>query len=309
MLTCRWRTLFDLVKQANSAPEDQPRVEAVIKVYIGLAEIAWVATDALAELAGALLHPIPNVSPQECFEASSADGGKIRQLAANALYALTDDEELKAANWTSPPGELNPLSEAFRARLCARPAISIHHSTPGFTIPKPQFIERNILEVIKGEPSTRARVVRISQTIVVKYGYGTSMAEADTMKFVAGNSSVLIPKLFAAYTYGPFLRSYGGKYDTYIVMEYVHGQRLDKVWDTSDDNTKDHICSLLRSQIKELRNIPISPSSPIGSVGGGPLSVQWLAESRGVCHLPHEVFTLNDYKGPLNSSKASITLF
>jgi hypothetical protein len=223
---------------------------------------------------------------------------------------LTNDEELKAANWTSPPGELKPLSAAFRIRLCARPAISIYHSTPGFTIPKPQFIERNVLEVIKGEPSTRARVVRISQTIAVKYGYGTSIVEADTMKFVAEHSSVRIPKLFAAYTYGPFLRSYGGKYDTYIVMEYVDGQRLDKVWDTSDDNMKNHICGLLRSQIEELRNIPVPPGSPIGSVNKGPLPVQWLAaENRGECYLPYEEFMLNDHKGPSNALKASITPF
>jgi hypothetical protein len=68
-------------------------------------------------------------------------------------------------------------------------------------------------------------VYKINDTTVVKTGPDTivRLTEAETMKFVLQNTSIPVPAIRDAYrdeTTGHVV----------IVMDYVHGENLDKAW-------------------------------------------------------------------------------
>lgn len=119
-------------------------------------------------------------------------------------------------------------------------------------------------------------VLRLSADVVVKYGPHVTVAEAQSMIFVAKHTkSIPIPKVFAYCTHGPLNRDiddYGTLFDTYIFMSFVEGQTLDSAWDSYDELTKTHIVNQLKTYMDELREI--RSEGYIGSVSKGPVRDQ-----------------------------------
>ncbi|RAQ55782.1 hypothetical protein AFGD_011177 [Aspergillus flavus] len=63
------------------------------------------------------------------------------------------------------------------------------------------------------------KVVRVKDRFTVKFGNGISPAEAEIMKFLAANSKVPVPKVYATFK-EPEIRI------TFIIMEYFPGDNL-----------------------------------------------------------------------------------
>lgn len=93
------------------------------------------------------------------------------------------------------------------------------------------------------------------------------------MKFVNENTRTLqIPKVYACYTYGPIERDigdYGSLFDTYIFMDFVEGEDLDRAWEGLDKDTKERVAGQLKGYLAELRDIGNDNEGYIGSVDGG----------------------------------------
>jgi len=128
-------------------------------------------------------------------------------------------------------------------------------------------------------------LAKMSPSMLVKYGTHVSLIEAKNMLYVAERTSIPVPKLFAAYAYGPLDRDvgdYGSVYDTYIFMEFIEGEDLGKTWEKYTSDEKEMISKDLKKHMKELRSLP-APGY-IGSVHEGPVTdciLEWCTTSKG----------------------------
>lgn len=83
------------------------------------------------------------------------------------------------------------------------------------------------------------KVVRVSESLVVKSGPNLRPHEAQTLRSIAANTTIPVPKVHD-------VRRAGGKV-TEIVMDYMPGKRLDEAWNTLDHEQKLSITGELRS--------------------------------------------------------------
>lgn len=144
--------------------------------------------------------------------------------------------------------------------------------------------------------------------MLVKVGAHASLIEAKTMLYVAEKTSIPVPKLYAAYAYGPIDRSaekYGSVYDIYIFMEFIEGEDLQKSWEKLSDLEKEKISVDLKQYIAELRAIP--SAGYIGSVHNGPVTdviLEYSTTSRGEsvpAQMLPSMFLSKTFQGPFKN--------
>ena len=163
------------------------------------------------------------------------------------------------------------------------PQINVLYLAPGQEIISPEQL--NALNPERLDTEASAEIAKISPSMVVKYGAHVSLIEAKIMLYVAENTSIPVPKLFAAHAYGPLNRDvcdHGSVYDTYIFMEYIQGEDLGKSWDKSTSSEKQKISADLKKYMTELRSLP-APGY-VGSVHEGPVTdiiLEWSTTRRG----------------------------
>ncbi|OGM42618.1 hypothetical protein ABOM_009584 [Aspergillus bombycis] len=113
----------------------------------------------------------------------------------------------------------------------------------------PTVAEIEAATEVLSTPDTSAKVVRVNKHFAVKMGNGVPLIEAENMKFLAANSKVPVPKVYAAF------RDPGTK-KTYIIMQYLHGDTLQKLLPSLTQAEKAAICNSIKNAITELRSIP-----------------------------------------------------
>ncbi|KAL4778105.1 kinase-like protein [Aspergillus varians] len=121
--------------------------------------------------------------------------------------------------------------------------------TPSEAIPLPTLAEIEAATELLSTPDTSAKVVRVKGQFAVKTGHGVPLIEADNMKFLAANSKVPVPKVYAAFR-DPNTNK------TYIIMEYIIGDTLQQLLPSLSPTEKDMVSSLIKDAITELRSIP-----------------------------------------------------
>lgn len=165
------------------------------------------------------------------------------------------------------------------------PKVNIFYVAPGTEVISPAQVEASRLELVAIGAGTR--LAKISPSVLVKYGSHASLIEAKTMLFVAERTSIPVPKLLAAYAYGPLdrdIRDFGSVYDTYIFMDFIEGEDLEKAWGNLDSTEKQLLSMDLKKYMTELRSL--SGGNYIGSVDGGPVTdiiLEWSTTSKGQC--------------------------
>jgi effector-binding domain-containing protein len=129
------------------------------------------------------------------------------------------------------------------------------------------------------------QLAKISPSMLVKYGSHASLIEAKNMLYVAERTSIPVPRLFAAYAYGPLDRDvddFGSVYDTYIFMEFIDGEDLGKSWGKYTSIEKQTMSADLKKHMMELRSLPAAEY--IGSVHEGPVTdviLEWSTAFKG----------------------------
>lgn len=113
----------------------------------------------------------------------------------------------------------------------------------------PTIAEIEAAAEILSFPDTFTKVVRVKEHFAVKFGNGIALSEAENMKFLATNSAVPVPKVYAAFIDPETNR-------TYIIMDYIPGDDLQKLLPSLTPSEKTVICRLVRNAIVELRKIP-----------------------------------------------------
>ncbi|KAF7590395.1 hypothetical protein BBP40_002896 [Aspergillus hancockii] len=94
-----------------------------------------------------------------------------------------------------------------------------------------------------------AKVVRVRERFAVKMGHGVPLIEAENMKFLAANSQVPVPTVYAAFRDPDTHKSY-------IIMEYLPGQTLEKILPSLNLVEKATISNSIRDAVSALRSIP-----------------------------------------------------
>ena len=113
----------------------------------------------------------------------------------------------------------------------------------------PTIAEIEAAAEVLSMPDNSAKVVRVKEQFAVKFGNGIPLSEAENMKFLAANSKVPVPKVYAAFIDPETNR-------TFIIMEYVRGDNLQKLLPSLTPTEKVIICKLVKDAIIELRKIP-----------------------------------------------------
>jgi aminoglycoside phosphotransferase (APT) family kinase protein len=150
------------------------------------------------------------------------------------------------------------------------PQLQVHIQKLGFELITPEALSSSKRDVIFSRGGVE--IARVSPTLVVKYGDAVQLVEARSMEFVAKHTSLPVPHVYAAYTYGPFEErdeESFSKYDTYIFMEFIDGQTLEKEWPSLDNTAKSNIITELKAYFTQLRTIP--GGTYIGSLDDGPV--------------------------------------
>ncbi len=105
----------------------------------------------------------------------------------------------------------------------------------------------------------RGMIILLTGTLCVKYGPLRHLPEASTMKFIARNTSIPVPKIHCAFT---------RKGWTYIVMERVRGESIAHGWKSRSAVSKAKILQQLKEMVDSMRRL--SPSSPaVANIVGG----------------------------------------
>ncbi|OQD71391.1 hypothetical protein PENPOL_c001G05003 [Penicillium polonicum] len=108
----------------------------------------------------------------------------------------------------------------------------------------------------------RRKIVRISEYLVVKKADDIPVHEAPTLRFIAENTTIPVPKVHD-------VRLENDKV-VGIVMDYMPGKPLDEVWDTLSPSQKQSIAEQLRGYISQLRNLK---GNYIGAIDRGTVSM------------------------------------
>ncbi|CAK4030394.1 Tubulin-specific chaperone D [Lecanosticta acicola] len=98
----KFRNLLSAVQKAHHKSNDIPKILAAVHVYIGLADVPSIRVEVLKKLFAMLkTNPYP----------------RVRIAVAEALWAVTREEQLKACDWTKPASQnvtvLDRLKAAF----------------------------------------------------------------------------------------------------------------------------------------------------------------------------------------------------
>jgi hypothetical protein len=133
------------------------------------------------------------------------------------------------------------------------PQINILYLAPGHKLITPDQASASNPKIIAG--GSGILKAKVSPTMLAEYGGHASLIEAENMLYVAENTLIPVPKLFAAYAYGPIDRDI--EYNVYIFEEFIEGE----------DAEKQIISADLNKLVTELRSLPAADY--IGSVNEG----------------------------------------
>lgn len=102
----------------------------------------------------------------------------------------------------------------------------------------------------------------LSKKFCIKVGTLKQPAEAATLRFVAENTSIPVPKVYCAFE---------RKGCKYILMERVHGRTLREDWSERSSKSKAKILAQIQNMVDQIRRIPSPHDQGISNVAGGPL--------------------------------------
>jgi aminoglycoside phosphotransferase len=110
-------------------------------------------------------------------------------------------------------------------------------------------------------------VIFISSRLCIKSTPFTTLAEAETMRFIARNTTIPVPKVYCAFEH---------KGRVYVVMERIQGQALWYGWVRRPQESKDKILQSLKLMIQQLHSITPPSNVGVSNISGGPIFDQRL---------------------------------
>lgn len=134
-----------------------------------------------------------------------------------------------------------------------------------------RLCEQGYSDNIREGYSDSIRVVRISDTIIVKFGLDVTRAEAATQSLVWRHADPNIFRVSEPYRFfqdksrGPDLTI------GYLVMEYIEGTSLSTYLETATVQEQETAVKCVFKILDHLKTIPLPKGQGPGPIGGGPL--------------------------------------
>ncbi|KAK0387000.1 hypothetical protein NLU13_5314 [Sarocladium strictum] len=132
------------------------------------------------------------------------------------------------------------------------------HLAVNNTWPRP-FLTRLALHTAGKLYKREGLCVPISKHKILKTGFRVHLTEGATMKYLAENTAIPVPKVHCSFLY---------RHRAYIVMERVQGDELSKLLRTMPKETLENVFSQLREIIRELRALSPACTGVESCVGG-----------------------------------------
>ncbi|KAG9942170.1 kinase subdomain-containing protein, partial [Aureobasidium melanogenum] len=102
----------------------------------------------------------------------------------------------------------------------------------------------------------------ISRKLIIKTGPWVDLTEAATMRFIAENTSIPVPKVHCSFVH---------KGRTYILMERIKGEMIGKVLGALEEDDQRKVFAQLKRMVDEMRSLPPPSNTGIQSCTGGSL--------------------------------------
>ncbi|KAH0336345.1 kinase subdomain-containing protein, partial [Aureobasidium melanogenum] len=102
----------------------------------------------------------------------------------------------------------------------------------------------------------------ISRKLIIKTGPWVDLTEAATMRFIAENTSIPVPKVYCSFVH---------RDRTYILMERIQGEELPRAWARLEDQGRTKIFAQLKQMIGQMRALEPPPDTGVQSCCGGSL--------------------------------------
>jgi hypothetical protein len=102
--------------------------------------------------------------------------------------------------------------------------------------------------------------IPISKHLIVKTGPFVHLTEAATLKFVADNTTIPVPKVFCSFLH---------KDRAYIVMERIQGKSIPAAWKSLSEESRQKIFDQLKAIFRELRTLKPPDDTGVESCLGG----------------------------------------
>lgn len=196
----------------------------------------------------------------------------------------SDNRNMTSVKGMSPTASIQAAAmPELYSTMPSTPQINVLYLAPGQEIITPEQLEASNPEIVATGAGTQ--LAKLSPSVLVKFGPHASLIEAKNMLYVAEKTTIPVPKLFAAYAYGPLDRDvddFGSVYDVYIFMEFIQGEDLKTSWEKHSLAEKQAISAQLKKYMADLRSLP-APGY-IGSVDNGPVTdviLEWSTTSKG----------------------------
>lgn len=120
----------------------------------------------------------------------------------------------------------------------------------------------------------RLKVVRLSKTLVMKFGNTVLPSEGETMIHVATNfPGVRLPQAYRCFSIGHTSSSFD--VEGYIVMDYIEGPSLDTCWDELGLATRASVVEHVAAMVNQLQSVHCDQP---GVIGGGVSHGTWFSD-------------------------------
>ncbi|KAF2193626.1 kinase-like protein [Zopfia rhizophila CBS 207.26] len=115
--------------------------------------------------------------------------------------------------------------------------------------------------ILRGSQDSHRKVVKVGSNMVAKLRLDPEAAEAESMTFIRNHTTIPVPRV---------LNTYEEEGYRYILMEFVEGELLEKIWGKLSSSERSVILNELKDYICQMRQIKCPNGTPIGSITGGP---------------------------------------
>lgn len=139
---------------------------------------------------------------------------------------------------------------------------AIQPSDPINASPINRYLTLLAIAALRNIRPHKGSVLMLTDRICVKYGKLVDLTEAATMRFIAQNTSIPVPKVLCAFKHENI---------TYIVMERIKGDMLGKNWVHRSEESKAKLLTQLKNMILEMRKLQAPEGIGVASVTGGSL--------------------------------------
>jgi tRNA A-37 threonylcarbamoyl transferase component Bud32 len=140
------------------------------------------------------------------------------------------------------------------------------------------MLEEEIIAYGKVAPALhslgRTKVVRLSKTLVLKFGTTVLASEGETMRYVATKfPGVRLPQVYRCFNID-HPDSYSGV-EGYIFMDYIEGPSLDTCWDELSPDIWESVVEQVAAMVDQLQSVHCDHP---GVIGGGISHGMWFSD-------------------------------